>query len=76
MYDYRMMNGSGRAWGFVMMIFMFIFLVIIVMVVARLLRGHPNMSNLQRDPVDINKGRYAKGEINKEEFEQLKKDLR
>ncbi len=38
-------------------------------------RGGSNSSTPKRDPLDIAKERYAKGEISKEEFEQIKKEL-
>lgn len=76
MYDYRMMNGDGGAGGLVMVLFMFGFLVIGSVVVVHLLRGNQCVNKQHGDPVDIVKERYAKGEIDKEEFDRLKKDLR
>jgi len=32
-------------------------------------------STTKRDPLDVAKERYAKGEISREEFEQIKRDL-
>ena len=45
-------------------------------VVALIRRGNskPNAGEKQ-NPLDIAKERYAKGEISKEEFERIKKDL-
>jgi len=46
---------------------------LVVWGINRLVR-HSN-SPTQQTPIDIAKERYAKGEINKEQFEQIKKDL-
>ena len=34
-----------------------------------------NGSSRKQDPLDVAKERYAKGEISREEFERIKKDL-
>lgn len=46
--------------------------------IVRKLYGHDESiasARKREDPLDIAKERYAKGEISKEEFDQIKKDL-
>lgn len=77
MYYYGpMMNGNDSGWGIFMMLFWLVVLVAIIYVVIRLFKSHESNTNQNTDPVDIAKKRYAKGEITKEQFEQLKKDLK
>jgi len=65
-------------------VFMWIlFLIIIVVVVYFVLqgtraRGHDSSfgETSKETPIDILKRRYARGEISKEEFEQIKRDLK
>lgn len=74
-YDYPMMDGNG--WGGVLMIlFLMIFFVVIGVVVVRML-GRGGIDGRHKvDHIDTIKERYAKGEITKEQFEQLRKDLK
>ncbi len=60
-----------------MMIFWVVIIALIVWgIIALVKRGTSTSDTPQkRDPLDIAKERYAKGEISKEEFEQIKKDL-
>jgi len=56
-----------------MLIFWGGLIALIVWVITKLVRRGDSAP--KRDPLDVAKERYAKGEISKEEFEQLKKDL-
>lgn len=68
----------GMGWwmafgGLWMLVFWGALIALIVWGIAKLSgRGE---TTPKRDPLDVAKERYAKGEISREEFEQLKKDL-
>ncbi len=81
--------GHMRGWGHMMTFrwggaFMWVlFLVVIVVVVYFVLQStrvrsydSPLSRTWKETSLDILKKRYAKGEINKERFEQMKKDLK
>ena len=67
------MSGWMLFGGFWMIIFWGGFIALIIWGVTRLSRRDEPTS--KGDALDIARKRYARGEINKEEFEQLKKDL-
>jgi uncharacterized membrane protein len=75
-----MMNWSyGMGWfGW---IFMIVFWIAVIAGVAILVRWITSQGERSRGPgsqdtaIDILKKRYAKGEITKEEYEQIKKDI-
>jgi putative membrane protein len=56
-------------WGFIIALFVWG-----IRTLAK--RDEPSSKRIERtDPLDVAKTRYAKGEISREEFEQIKKDL-
>ena len=78
--------GPGMMWGWGMpwfgMIFMIIFLGLVIVGLVFLVRwliqttkGEKDVVHGSSRAVDILKERYARGEVNKEEFEQMKNDL-
>lgn len=72
-YYHPMMDNQDWGWGLFMMLFWAAIIIIVAVVVVHLLKNHKTDSKLS--PLDIAKERYAKGEIKKDEFEQIKKDL-
>ena len=78
----NMMGGIFGGWSIIGMIFMFIFWAllitgIILLVVWLVRRASYTDRDLSRknNAIDILKERYARGEINKEDFERMKRDI-
>ena len=71
------MHGFGYGWGMGFgWIIGIIILLIILWLAFKVFRPNNEQSSIsQKTPLDILKERYAKGEIDKEEFEQRKKDM-
>jgi putative membrane protein len=71
---YGMMGYGG---GWMIIIWIVIIGLIVWGVVALARRGNSGMNTSEKqDPLETAKKRYAKGEISKKEFEQIKKDLK
>lgn len=82
MYYYgwsSMMHGVGAFWGGLLMV---VFWVLVIWAIIALIRGPHHWHRWHNQagadgvaPLDILKARYAKGEIDKKEFDEKKKDL-
>ena len=79
-YGYHMWNGGWLGWIFGPLM-MIVFIGVIVAVVMLLIRGlsgqvhHTAGPSPRPDPLDILKERFARGEIDKEEFEARRRVL-
>jgi putative membrane protein len=77
-YGFSPLGGFGMGFGF---IFMILFWVIIIWAISASVKWFSHQQHqCQREtknktPIEILQERYAKGEINKQEFEEKKKDL-
>jgi putative membrane protein len=71
------MGGMWGAWGLWMMLFMVTFWVVIIVGLVLGLRwlAGPGRDSRSDAALDILRQRYARGEINQEEFELKKRDL-
>ncbi len=75
-YDSPTMHGSGIGWGFGIVLVCLLFSGLMFAAVMYVLRNHIHTVESPRlSPSDIVRERYAKGEITKVEFDQLKKDV-
>jgi len=63
----------GMIWGLLMFV---VFIVVIVLVARAIGRGGHYHIGTPRDPIDIAKERYAKGDITKEQLAEIKKELK
>lgn len=72
----NMMNWWGGMWifGWLSMLIFWLLLILGIIALLRYLQG-PRGDRGEKKPLDFLKERYAKGEIDKKEFEERKKDL-
>ena len=72
-----MMQGFGHGWGMGFgWIIGIVILVIVILLVINATRNQAGQTNSgNKTPLDILKERYARGEIDNEEFEERKKNL-
>lgn len=77
MNNWNGFGGWGMGFGF---IFMLLFWGLVILGVVALIRwlltqSSPNRSSRDKTPLEIVQERYARGEIDRDEYEQKKRDL-
>lgn len=74
-YDQHMMGWGGWLSASIMMLVGLAILVGFIAVIVRLAMGRGSAARPQENAMEILRARFAKGEIGKEEFEQMKRNL-
>jgi len=82
-YPYGHMGGPGGGWdhmmdygyGFGGMLMWIIFIAIFGVLIYFLMQAAKGRGQAGETPLEILKKRYAKGEVTKEEFDRMKKDI-
>ena len=72
---YNMMSGGGVGWLFMLLIWVFLIFGSVELVRYIVRSDKSNTNAKDKSPLEILKERYAKGEINRSEYEEKKKDL-
>lgn len=70
-----MMGYGGFGFGWIFMVVFWVLIILGVVILVRYLFS-AKQNEFGKTPLDILKERYAKGEIDKKEYEEVKKDLR
>ncbi|HEY7761049.1 MAG TPA: SHOCT domain-containing protein [Burkholderiales bacterium] len=65
----------GPGFGWIFMILFWIVIILGIVALAKWLFSGRNGGGLGRGPLDILKERYARGQITREQYEQMRRDL-
>jgi putative membrane protein len=68
--------GMGSGFGWIFMILFWVVVILLIFAFVKLLSKRSPNETTGKSAEEILKERYAKGEISKEEYEQIKKDIR
>lgn len=69
------MHGSGMFGGGLVMILMWLVPIALIVALIVFLTKRPGFGSREKTSLDILTARYARGEIGKDEFDQMKRDI-
>jgi putative membrane protein len=77
MWSYGPWSEAGWGWHFIPMVLWWVILVMVILLMVRWVFGIPRRGHGHHEDnaVRVLRERYAKGEINKEQFDRMKADL-